>query len=181
MTLHFRNLVFAPVSEEIVFRGLLVAVMACDIANGKGGGVGYICTTVPAWFALAHVHHLLEKILVQNQPVATALVSTLVQITYTSIFGAIATFLHLRTGSLAAPITSHIVCNFMGLPDMGFLIPSGQQNSTSLSYLYQYRHLIIVAHGLGLVAFICAITPFTSSLADSSVFWKIIEVKNVTD
>jgi prenyl protein peptidase len=176
-TLHFRNLVFAPLSEEIVFRGLMVAVMVSEVAAGGEGGVGQICALVPAWFALAHVHHLLEKILVQHHPVTSALLSTLVQITYTSIFGVIATYLHLRTGSLAAPITSHVVCNFVGLPDVGFLVPPGQNNSVYISYMHQYRILLVVMHALGLVLFFAAIGPATQSMASASVFWKVLEAR----
>ncbi|KAK4396506.1 CAAX prenyl protease 2 [Sesamum angolense] len=39
-----------------------------------------------------------------------------VQLGYTVIFGAYASFLLVRTGHLTAPLIAHIFCNFMGLP-----------------------------------------------------------------
>lgn len=41
---------------------------------------------------------------------------TLFQLTYTTLFGAYATFLYLRTGSLLAVVLVHAFCNWMGLP-----------------------------------------------------------------
>ena len=36
---------------------------------------------------------------------------------YTTAFGAYATWLFIRTGSLAAPVAVHVLCNAVGLPD----------------------------------------------------------------
>ena len=41
------------------------------------------------------------------------------QFTYTSLFGAYSSYLHLRTGLLFAPLAAHMFCNLMGLPDFG--------------------------------------------------------------
>jgi prenyl protein peptidase len=38
------------------------------------------------------------------------------QLAYTTLFGAYATFLYLRTGSLLAVVLVHAFCNWMGLP-----------------------------------------------------------------
>jgi len=63
----------------------------------------------PLCFGLAHVHHLFEKLNTGANPV-NAILSSLVQFTYTSIFGVIATLLLMRTGSVYAAILSHIMC-----------------------------------------------------------------------
>ena len=39
--------------------------------------------------------------------------------TYTSIFGFYCSYLFLRTGSIFPPITAHIFCNIMGIPQPG--------------------------------------------------------------
>lgn len=36
---------------------------------------------------------------------------------YTTAFGAYATWLFIRTGSLAAPVAVHMLCNAVGFPD----------------------------------------------------------------
>lgn len=45
-----------------------------------------------------------------------ALLRSLFQFGYTSVFGFYAAFLYLRTGSLPAAILAHSFCNWMGLP-----------------------------------------------------------------
>jgi prenyl protein peptidase len=120
------------------------------------------------WFAVAHFHHLIEKIRVEKQAAIPALIGTLVQLTYTSIFGVIASFFLVRTGNIVSPITSHIICNFVGLPDLGFLTPPDQENSSSLSYLYPYRYPLLALHGIGLILFYFCFWPLTESLAQAS-------------
>lgn len=47
-------------------------------------------------------------------------VRTVIQLAYTTLFGYHCAFLFLRTGSLYPPLFSHVFCNFMGLPQIGF-------------------------------------------------------------
>lgn len=42
------------------------------------------------------------------------------QFTYTSVFGFYCSYLFLRTGSVFAPITAHVFCNIMGVPQLGY-------------------------------------------------------------
>jgi prenyl protein peptidase len=71
----------------------------------------------PVIFGLAHLHHLYEfRISHPQVPVSIALLRSLLQFTYTSLFGAYATFLFLRTGSLLAIFVVHAFCNCIGLP-----------------------------------------------------------------
>jgi prenyl protein peptidase len=71
----------------------------------------------PIIFGLAHLHHFYEfRISHPQVPVSVALFRSLLQLTYTSLFGAYATFLFLRTGSLLAIFVVHAFCNCMGFP-----------------------------------------------------------------
>jgi prenyl protein peptidase len=73
----------------------------------------------PIIFGLAHVHHFYEFRLTHPQvPAAAALARSLFQLGYTTLFGAYATFLFLRTGSLLAVCAVHAFCNCMGLPQV---------------------------------------------------------------
>jgi prenyl protein peptidase len=73
----------------------------------------------PILFGLAHVHHFYEFRLTTPQvPASAALLRSLFQLGYTTLFGAYATFLFLRTGSLLAVCAVHAFCNCMGLPQV---------------------------------------------------------------
>lgn len=71
----------------------------------------------PIVFGLAHVHHFLEfRIANPRVPLVPAVARSVLQFAFTSLFGAYATFLYLRTGSLLAVVVVHSFCNAMGLP-----------------------------------------------------------------
>lgn len=71
----------------------------------------------PVIFGLAHIHHFYEfRLTHPHTPAVAALVRSIFQLSYTTLFGAYATFLYLRTGSLLAVILVHAFCNWMGLP-----------------------------------------------------------------
>lgn len=79
-----------------------------------------LATTVlvsPLVFGLAHAHHYYEfRTTHPGVPAAAALLRSALQLGYTTLFGAYATFAYLRTGSLAAALAAHVLCNCMGLP-----------------------------------------------------------------
>lgn len=71
----------------------------------------------PLVFGLAHVHHLYEfRITHPGVPLPAAVLRSVFQLGYTTLFGAYATFVYLRTGSLLAVFGVHVLCNSMGLP-----------------------------------------------------------------
>lgn len=150
-----RNLVVAPLTEELAFRGLMVPALLSSLHHEAAWAV---CLWAPLFFAVAHGHHVYERVWVRGEKVLAALLSTLLQLTYTSIFGAMAVHLLIRTGSLAAPLTSHVVCNFMGLPDLSFL-----QQEGPLSFLRPHRMPLLALHALGLIAYWHLVDPVTSS------------------
>jgi prenyl protein peptidase len=51
-------------------------------------------------------------------PASAALLRSLFQLAYTTLFGAYACFLYLRVGSLLAVSAVHTFCNSMGLPQV---------------------------------------------------------------
>lgn len=116
----YRNLIIAPVSEELVFRSLVIAIYLL----AKVGATRIVFTT-PLVFGLAHVHHLVEFVRSHTPagrtfpPINVLLIGilqSLVMFTYTSLFGFFAAFLYLRTGSLFAAIAAHVFCNWQGVP-----------------------------------------------------------------
>jgi prenyl protein peptidase len=108
----WRNLVAGPVTEEVVFRSLLVPLHLLAHTSPKK-----IVFVTPLYFGIAHVHHLYEFRLTHPEvPFLPAVVRTVMQFSYTSLFGFFATFLFLRTGSVYTAIAAHTFCNWMGLP-----------------------------------------------------------------
>lgn len=165
----------APVTEEIVFRSVLApALHMALVRDGSAHDSSAAWTTVwvtPLWFSVAHMHHLIEKVRA-GWPLGRAAITTLVQLTYTTIFGVIATLLFLRTGCVYTALLSHVICNFVGLPNVSFLQPPGRAESGLYSCMYDYRYVHLVVHALGLVLFSVAILPVTQEFTESSIFWS---------
>lgn len=117
----FRNYIAGPVTEEILFRSLLVAVHLrvqnpSDEYESSPSATGLVFVT-PLYFGIAHIHHYYEFRLTHPSVSALpALVRSLVQFGYTTVFGWYATFLFLRTGNVFAVMLVHTFCNWMGLP-----------------------------------------------------------------
>lgn len=108
----WRNLVAGPVTEEIVFRSLLIPLHLLAKTTPRN-----IVFLTPLYFGIAHMHHLYEFRLTHPEvPVLPALLRTVFQFTYTSLFGFFAAFVFLRTGSVYAAIAAHSFCNWQGLP-----------------------------------------------------------------
>jgi membrane protease YdiL (CAAX protease family) len=168
----FRNLVFAPISEEVVFRALMVPALYTGYCFDKiespvrWDSMWWLAMLCPAWFGLAHAHHLLEK-LRQGSSIFSAVVTTLIQFTYTFIFGAIAVLFLLRTGNIVSPIVSHVICNFMGLPDVSFM---SANDGGQYSFLYRLRIPLLLLHAGGLVMFGTCLFPMTAHLQRYSFF-----------
>ncbi|KAK7429511.1 CAAX prenyl protease [Neonectria magnoliae] len=108
----WRNMVAGPVTEECLFRSAAVPLLL-----RAGVGLAGTIFLSPLVFGLAHLHHFYEfRITHPQTPLPVAIARSVLQLSYTSLFGAYATFLFLRTGSLLAVILVHAFCNCMGLP-----------------------------------------------------------------
>ncbi|PHH59651.1 hypothetical protein CDD81_2774 [Ophiocordyceps australis] len=151
----WRNLVAGPITEECLFRAAAVPLLLL-----AGSETGLVIFVSPLVFGLAHIHHFYEFCLTHPQtPLAMALVRSLVQLTYTSIFGSYVTFIFLRTGSILAAIFVHILCNAMGLPRLwGSLEP----------YWITHRSEPKVWYG---PAFISTIVYYSLLLGGATLWW----------
>jgi prenyl protein peptidase len=84
------------------------------LAEFSGNQVVFL---TPLYFGIAHLHHLYEfRITHPEVPVFLAVLRSLFQFTYTSLFGFFATFVYLRTGNVYTCMLAHTFCNWMGLP-----------------------------------------------------------------
>ncbi|KAL1964239.1 hypothetical protein VTN77DRAFT_7197 [Rasamsonia byssochlamydoides] len=117
----FRNFVAGPVTEEIIFRSVIVSLHL--LAKMSPGRIVFIS---PLYFGIAHVHHFYEfRLTHPDTPVLAALFRSIFQFGYTTVFGWFATFLYLRTGSLPAVILVHSFCNWCGLPRLWGRVEAG--------------------------------------------------------
>ena len=113
----FRNLLFAPLVEEWVFRACIVSALAATDWSRRG-----VVLTAPLFFGVAHVHHGFMQWR-RGVPGSTALVQTLFQFTYTTLFGVYTSYVYYQTGSFAAIALSHAFCNMMGVPNVTLSSP----------------------------------------------------------
>eukprot|EP00536_Pseudo-nitzschia_multiseries_P006990 jgi/Psemu1/304501/fgenesh1_kg.156_\ len=135
-----RNYGIAPLTEEIVFRGCMVPAL---LATGmSAGGVALVA---PLFFGFAHLHHAATR-LSGGDPPSLVVMATTFQFLYTSLFGSYASYAFVRTGSVLPVILSHSYCNWMGLPNIGFV-------GNSHHPLYQHRIAILFSYVLGIIAF----------------------------
>lgn len=201
-----RNLILAPITEELVFRSIIVcsvylshlnqinlhsvhnqfvilmksnAKQVIELLPGKpilGNAIAMQTAFLsPVWFGVAHLHHLLDKVR-NGENFKHAILSSVIQFTYTSIFGFVAALLFMRTGSIYSAITSHMICNFIGLPDIGFMYdPKNAMNTrdcSSYSCLYPLRYFLLVIHVIGLLLFATLLFPLTQSFVSQSLYFE---------
>lgn len=105
-----------------MFRSAIVPLHL--LAHVSPGKVVFIA---PLYFGIAHVHHFYEfRLTHPDTPILAALLRSLFQFGYTTVFGWYATFIYLRTGSLITVILVHSFCNWCGLPRFWGRVEAGE-------------------------------------------------------
>lgn len=172
---NIRNLIVAPIAEEIVFRAcLLPPLLSCEY----GLSTSRACWIAPLFFGVAHLHHLIEQCRKHSiKPIAIAsmssneisiirklLLGSALQWTYTTLFGAYASHVFVRTGSFMSSVIAHVICNYMGLPDLRCFSSDERSNR-----LYGYRYLIAMMYILGISLFVRGFDPHANIFPKVSV------------
>lgn len=147
-------------TEEINFRSLLIP-LHLTLPPSR------IILITPLYFAIAHIHHFYEYTLThQHAPLLPALLRTLFQFMYTTVFGWYATFVFLRTGSLPAVVLAHAFCNWCGVPRLWGRVERvewsdgiKEEGDVGIGWSVAY-YIILVA---GLVGFQRWLRPLTES------------------
>ncbi|KAL0491746.1 intramembrane prenyl-peptidase [Acrasis kona] len=148
----FRNHILGPLTEEIVFRSCACYILhfACGFSSA------WSVLTSSFLFGIAHCHHILEHILHGNMTAQQAVVSVLLQFSYTTLFACYCGFVFTRTGSFWAAFLMHAFCNHMGLPDFPSIINHPTQKKLMRSILVG-----------GLVSFLALFGPITGLFSGS--------------
>ncbi|VDM32170.1 unnamed protein product [Hydatigera taeniaeformis] len=107
-----RNIVIAPLVEEIIFRGCILFHL-----QRRYDSCGALCLGSGLLFSISHFHHVVEKVYA-GLAIREALLDVLAQVLMTAMFGVYSTLLVLRSGHLAAAVGVHSLCNAMGMPDI---------------------------------------------------------------
>ncbi|KAL4776180.1 hypothetical protein BDW60DRAFT_107819 [Aspergillus nidulans var. acristatus] len=172
----WRNYIAGPITEEVMFRSAIIPLHLLARINP-----GRIVWVAPLYFGVAHVHHFYEfRLTHPDTSVSAAVLRSVFQFAYTTVFGWYATFVYLRTGSLFAVILIHMFCNWCGLPRLWGRVEAavpirptfnrGKEDSDR-SLEYSYGHLSIgwtVAYYAllvgGAIGFGCSLWSLTESL-----------------
>ncbi|KIJ60308.1 hypothetical protein HYDPIDRAFT_117404 [Hydnomerulius pinastri MD-312] len=153
-----RNYIVAPITEEIVFRACVLTVYNLALASRTR-----MIFLSPLVFGAAHIHHAWDTYNRYGRSPAAlkrAVIGTVFQFTYTSIFGFYCSYLFLRTGSVYPPIVAHIFCNIMGVPQPGY----------EISQRPDRRLAIIVAYLIGISGFVFVLPRW--SYTQGSLHWN---------
>lgn len=155
-----------PITEELLFRSLLVPLhLLSPISPTR------LILLTPLYFGIAHIHHFYEYSLTHpHTPRFPALVRSLVQFAYTTVFGWYATFIFVRTASLPAVVLTHSYCNWCGLPRLWGRVgddddddpgrkPHGKAKSRGIMWTVAYYILLLA----GAVSFRSALWSLTDS------------------
>ncbi|KAH9210972.1 hypothetical protein DL95DRAFT_392919 [Leptodontidium sp. 2 PMI_412] len=122
----WRNFVAGPITEEVLFRSASVPLLL--LARTSNTTIIFL---TPIIFGLAHIHHFYEfRITHPDTPVIAAILRSVFQLAYTTLFGGYVTFLYMRTGSLLGVILVHAFCNWMGLPRVWGRVTAGESAIT---------------------------------------------------
>ncbi|GIX70803.1 CAAX prenyl protease 2 [Caerostris extrusa] len=136
-----RNHVIAPFFEEFTFRACMLPIL------------------VPCFGT--HLHLLNEK-MAQGAKFKVAIMQSLFQFAYTTVFGAYSTYLFLRTGHVAAPVIVHAFCNHMGFPDFGQIFTVEQPKQS----------IFIICFIAGLLTWMLLLKPLTDpQIYSNTLYW----------
>lgn len=110
----YRNYIAGPVTEELLFRS---TILPLHLLSPLADSPKQLVFLTPLYFGVAHIHHFYEFRLTHPEtPLVPAILRTVFQFAYTTIFGWYAAFIYLRTGSFFAVCVIHAFCNYMGFP-----------------------------------------------------------------
>jgi prenyl protein peptidase len=110
----WRNYIVAPIAEEWAFRACM-----CPLLRAAGFTFFSCVVIPPLLFGIAHAHHvfLILRDRAGGTKILSVVVTILFQVFYTTVFGMMASFYFLTSGSIFGSILSHAFCNMMGFPD----------------------------------------------------------------
>lgn len=135
-----RDLFASPLMEEVCFRSGLVSYL-----HLRRWAFSDLVLGSPVFFAISHVHHMYENVYIRGMLLSTAGIVAAFQCAYTYVFGCVAVFLFISTGSLIAPVVAHMLCNYFGFPRFGDI------------WRYNNARMIAAGHVCGVFGFLAMV------------------------
>lgn len=107
----FRDHVFAPVSEELVYRAAVISVLYPEYLRAR------IMMLTPVLFGLAHLHHAYTMYFHENESFISVALTVTFQFAYTTAFGGLSNKIYFDTSfNFWAAVILHATCNLFGFP-----------------------------------------------------------------
>lgn len=151
-----RDHVVAPFSEELTFRACMLPLLM-DCLQPQDSV--FIC---PLFFGFAHFHHVVGRVK-NGYKLKSAVLLSVFQFLYTTMFGAYSALLFLRTGHFVAPFLAHAFCNHMGFPNFREVF----------AYDEPKRSITLFLCIVGLLAWCYLLEPLTNPLwYQNTLYWK---------
>lgn len=109
----FRDHVFAPVTEELIYRAVIITVMTTtDFDDTR------VMVFTPILFGVAHIHHAYELIKHQHMEIKPVMMSAALQMSYTTLFAIIVNYVFMKYHTFWGCVIIHSGCNLMGFPEV---------------------------------------------------------------
>eukprot|EP00455_Lapot_gusevi_P043880 TRINITY_DN540_c0_g1_i1.p1 TRINITY_DN540_c0_g1~~TRINITY_DN540_c0_g1_i1.p1 ORF type:complete len:311 (-),score=43.16 TRINITY_DN540_c0_g1_i1:66-947(-) len=159
--IQLRNIIAGPFAEEWVFRACI-----CPLLFAGGFSVPATVLGSPVLFGVAHLHHLVDHVKSRGMSLRDGCLVVGFQLFYTTVFGAYASFLFVRTGHAIAPMLVHSFCNIMEFPDLSWLF----------NREHPHRKEIGIAFVVGIILFAFLLFPMTTPSLYGSWFYKSLLV-----
>ncbi|CAG2161031.1 unnamed protein product [Oppiella nova] len=118
VSLVIRNYMIAPITEELIFRGVLSTLLV------KCWSLRSTLIMSSLLFGFSHSHHYIFEINDMRRVTARNYGPALEQMTYTTLFGMYASVVYFKSRLIISPILVHSFCNLMGFPDLGAITSS---------------------------------------------------------
>lgn len=108
----FRDHIFAPVTEEIVYRAGVKSILHSHVSHSA------LAIFSPLLFGFAHLHHGYHLYFNEKYEFRMVALQVFGQFAYTTVFGLIANRFFLGSGhNLWCAIMAHGICNLIGFPE----------------------------------------------------------------
>ena len=128
-----RNYVVAPLTEEFIFRGILLAILGQSYSTWSSIMVsGFL-------FSVAHSHHYFFQRIQRSGAIGFG--DNLFQMLYTFVFAIYSSSLYLKTGTILTTIQIHIFCNFSGFPQLDTLLSDNWYKTATITGLASFLAL----------------------------------------
>ncbi|GME70672.1 hypothetical protein B5S31_g5430 [[Candida] boidinii] len=131
-----RDLVISPLTEELIYTCCITSIFIPLISDGLID-LNSILIFTPLLFGMAHLHHAVELYKSHKHKLIAIVLTCLLQMMYTTLFGTITNYIFIRTGSIWCCFISHAFCNANGLPALTI-----HSNSKFIKLFYNFLLII---------------------------------------